>query len=90
MKKYSDIHYFLGIIFASRNEIGKAVKCFKRSLQINPDYKNAKIKLAILYCREEKFDAALEELEGAGRLDPDDKNLKGTILPMRDIVAKPL
>jgi tetratricopeptide (TPR) repeat protein len=84
---YADLYYYQGLIAAGRNELQKAMASFMRALQINPSYKEAKIKSAVVYCHLEQFDEGLRELEELLAIDPDDKEVTAMTQAIRVVVS---
>ena len=84
---YADLHYYLGLIAAGRNELEKAMASFLRALQINPSYKEARIKSAAVHCRLEQFDQGLKELEELRAIDPGDNEVSAMTQVIRGLVS---
>ncbi len=84
---YADLHYYRGLVYTGRNELEKATGSFLRALQINPAYKEARIKLAAIYCYLEQFDQGLRELEELRAIDPDDSAVAAMTQAMRGVVS---
>jgi tetratricopeptide (TPR) repeat protein len=57
------------------------------ALQINPSYKEAKIKSAAIYCHLEQFDQGLRELEELLAIDPGDSEVAAMTQAIRDVVS---
>jgi tetratricopeptide (TPR) repeat protein len=60
----------LGIVYAGKLDDFQAERAFKRAIEIDPNWAAPHYNLALLY-RSQKNDAALSELETAGRLAPE-------------------
>ena len=82
---YADVQYHLGIIYTGSDEPEEAIVHFKRALEINGAYKNAKAKLGFLYCHLGRVDEGIRELEDASRLDPQDQDLPMTIQVLKEV-----
>lgn len=48
-KKYADVYHMLGVIYHHHGRFSDAIFCFKRALDINPNYVEATLNLAVLY-----------------------------------------
>lgn len=46
--QFAEVHYMLGTVYYGLHENAKAVQCYRRSLQINPDDERSKAKLTLL------------------------------------------
>lgn len=45
----AEVQYLLGTIYHRENNLSEAVECFKRSLQLDPNFTDAAISLSIIY-----------------------------------------
>ncbi len=84
---YADLHYYLGLLQTSRKEWEKARGSFMRALAINPSYKEAKIKLAAVYCYLDQFEQGLKELEELHAVDPGDGDVATMLQAIRGVLA---
>ncbi len=84
---YADLYYYLGLVCAGRNELEKAMASFSRAFQINPSYKEAKLKSAAIYCHLEQFDQGLRELEELRAIDPGDTEVAAMTQAIRGVVS---
>jgi tetratricopeptide (TPR) repeat protein len=84
---YADLHYYLGLVRTSRSEWEDAKNSFARALEINPSYKEAKIKLAAVYCYLDQFDKGLQELEELHAVDPGDGDVATMLLAIRGVLS---
>lgn len=87
--EYSDLYYYKGLVLLGKQSLDKALNYFKQALAINSKYKEAKVKLAMIYCRKSNFINGFRELEEALHLDPNDQNLKTMTRIMRNIINQP-
>ena len=76
-----------GLVCAGRNELEKAMASFSRAFQINPSYKEAKLKSAAIYCHLEQFDQGLRELEELRAIDPGDTEVAAMTQAIRGVVS---
>ena len=84
---YADLHYYLGLLQTSRKEWENARGSFMRALAINPSYKEAKIKLAAVYCYLDQFEQGLKELEELHAVDPGDGDVATMLQAIRGVLA---
>lgn len=45
----SDVFFYLGNIFHEKGQVGKAIKAFQKTLELNPSHTDASISLSVLY-----------------------------------------
>ena len=83
---YPDLHYYVSVVLAARNEIPMAIEHLKKSIEINPKYYAAKVKLALLYCKEGKFSSALNELSSVEFKEFTDQDLESAKRVLRSIL----
>lgn len=73
--EHLDTHFNLGLAYSQRMEglwnLPEAVEHFKTVLKIEPDNSEAHANLASLYLRQNKLEAAINELEHTLKLNPD-------------------
>ena len=70
------VHFNRGKLFKEEKKLGEAVKAFKRSLSVNPDYIDAYYELADIYFSKNEKDAALKIIEKGLAKDPENKKLE--------------
>ncbi len=66
-----ELFYNLGVSSASIGETEKAIEYYKRALELDPDYHNAKVNMAVLIL--EREDAIIEEMNALGTSAADNK-----------------
>jgi tetratricopeptide (TPR) repeat protein len=66
----AEAHYFLGVLFASKNMYKEAIAENKKVIGSNPDYVNAHFNLGTLYHKQEQFEEAIAEYSKTISLDP--------------------
>lgn len=66
-----ELFYNLGVSSASIGETEKAIEYYKRALELDPDYHNAKVNMAVLIL--EREDAIIEEMNTLGTSAADNK-----------------
>jgi tetratricopeptide (TPR) repeat protein len=59
----ADAHYYLGVIYASKNMYEEAIAENKKVLVVNPDYANAHFNLGTIYHMQDLLDKAIDEYE---------------------------
>ncbi|TRZ53597.1 tetratricopeptide repeat protein, partial [bacterium] len=59
----------------------------EKAVKINPAYKDAILKLGILYCQQQQYGFALNMLERASQLDPSDQDLLALVEAAKNIIA---
>jgi len=64
-------NYYLTNLDRKKDLLLSAEQAFIRSLNIDPDYQNARIGLGLLYSSNERYEDALSEFEHVIRVDPD-------------------
>ena len=67
----ADLYYNLGVVSADAKDIENAEKYYKKALELNPSYVNAKMNLAALILSEESD--IIEEMNGLGNSAADNK-----------------
>ncbi|MCX8043801.1 MAG: tetratricopeptide repeat protein, partial [Desulfobacterota bacterium] len=80
---------YMGIVYSGCNAIDKAIEAFSKAIHINPSYKDARIKLGILYCHQAAYVQALVHFQEASRLDPSDTNLAAALEDIQNILTTP-
>ena len=65
-------HYNIGINFAKRGDLEKAIKEFNISAEMNPDYFETFYNLGIAYAKTSEFEAAAKAYQKALELNPQD------------------
>ncbi len=65
--KCFDAIFYMANIFHMKGEIGKAIKAFKKVLEINPDHTDASIGLSVIYNDIGKYDEAKRIFDQADR-----------------------
>ena len=70
------VHNLLGVIYADRNEVRKAINAFKRAIQLAPNEPLPHSDLAKVYLAQDKYDEALKSVDEAMRLAPGDPYLQ--------------
>lgn len=68
-----DTHLNLGVNFAEKEELDKAIAEFRKILDIDPFDKDAHFNLAVIYSKQQDYKMAIREYEDVLRLDPHDK-----------------
>ncbi|XP_057596684.1 E3 SUMO-protein ligase RanBP2-like isoform X2 [Hippopotamus amphibius kiboko] len=64
-------HRFLGLLYEVEENIGKAVECYKRSVELNPTQKDLVLKIAELLCKNDVSDGRAKYwVERAAKLFP--------------------
>ena len=71
----ADIHFLLGRILADRGDVMEGMTAYRQATIANPDYRKAHINLADLLLKTNRPDQALQQLQQAIRLDPDDPSV---------------
>ena len=71
--KYADVYYLMAI--AQRQDHDQAIACLKQALDISPQFKNALVKLIIVYCRIGDQVAAANQIKKALEFYPEDPRL---------------
>ena len=69
---YADVHHLIGIIQGEYKGPGEAIKHLEQAVKLSPQFKNARVKLIIYYCQNNKIDAAMEQIEKALEFYPAD------------------
>jgi Flp pilus assembly protein TadD len=59
---YADVHYGLGELYIKLGRIADARECYRNSLEINPNYFKARVKLALTYHNEGDLENAYKQL----------------------------
>jgi len=72
---FPDLHNLLGLALGMNGERERSVAAFRRALELNPNYLEARLNLAIVYNEMGRYDEALEEFAVAPPRDPDHENL---------------
>ncbi len=72
---FPDLHNLLGLALGMTGERDRAAACFQRALQLNPQYVEARLNLAIVYNEMGRYDEALREFRSDQPRDPDHGNL---------------
>lgn len=73
--EFPDLHNQLGLALGMNGDREPAVAAFRRALELNPNYMEARLNLAIVYNELGRYDEALEEFAVESRRDPDHDNL---------------
>ena len=73
---YADVYYLIGLIKQEQNEPEEALRFLEQAVRISPAFKNAQVKLIMLYYQMGKTDAAEKQLNEALEHYPDDNRLK--------------
>jgi tetratricopeptide (TPR) repeat protein len=72
---YPDVHNALGLAYSIAGDHEEAVNSFKKATELNPDYIEAYVNMAIIQNEQCKFEDAKESYETAARLETKDKGL---------------
>ncbi len=73
-KETADMHYNLGVFYSEKKEYGKALKEFKRTLELNPKDPKAHYNVGYIYAKEyENHEKAIEHFRIYLGLDPADE-----------------
>ncbi len=65
----ADAHYYLGVVYASKEMYKEAIEENKKVIEASPDYVNAHFNLGTLYHKQGLLDEALEEYEKTIQID---------------------
>jgi tetratricopeptide (TPR) repeat protein len=76
---FADLHNLLGLALGLTGERERAVASFQRALQVNPNYVEARMNLAIVYNDLGRYDEALREFRTERPRDPDHGNLSADV-----------
>ena len=63
----SDVHFLMGNIHHVKGELGSAIKCFKKVLELDPGHTDAAISLSVIYNDIGKYDEAKTIFESADK-----------------------
>ena len=66
-----DAYYNFGVLLMNRDELGEAAECFRKALQLDPDYADAHNDLGLLLERQGKLPEAAAEYRKAAEERPD-------------------
>lgn len=72
---YPDVHNALGLAYSLAGDHEEAVNSFKKATELNPDYIEAYVNMAIIQNEQCKFEDAKESYETAARLETKEKGL---------------
>ncbi len=72
---FPDLHNLLGLALGMNGERERSVSAFRRALELNPNYLEARLNLAIVYNELGRYDDALKEFAAERPRDPDHDNL---------------
>jgi len=67
-RPYADVYCKLGLIYHGRGQFGKAVAAFRKALEINPNYTEVSLNLAVTLNDMGKYDEATEVFSKASKL----------------------
>ncbi len=74
--EYVDLYHHLGVVHAGRKkDLGAALKWFQKAVSENPNFTDARIKLAVLLCAAGHNLEGIRILREGNRLDPEDESL---------------
>jgi tetratricopeptide (TPR) repeat protein len=76
--KMAVAHYFLGIAFLQKHQLGQARGAFAEAVKLNPNDPNAHTALARMYLAEGTADLAIEHAQAAIQLNP--RNVQAAII----------
>ena len=68
---FPDLHNQLGLALGMSGERERSVAAFRRALELNPNYLEARLNLAIVYNEMGRYEEALEEFAVERARDPD-------------------
>ena len=72
---FPDLHNLLGLALGMNGERERSAASFRRALELNPNYLEARMNLAIVYNELGRYDDALKEFATEKPRDPDHDNL---------------
>ena len=73
---FPDLHHQLGLALSMSGDRERSVIAFRKALELNPNYLEARLNLAIVYNELGRYDEALQEFTTQERpRDPDHRNL---------------
>ncbi len=72
---YPDVHHALGCAFSLADNYDEAINSFKRAIELNPDYIEAYVDMAIVQNELCKFEDAKQSFEKAAALETKEKGL---------------
>jgi tetratricopeptide (TPR) repeat protein len=69
---YRDENYYeqLGIAYSVKNKVGKAIECYEKALEINPNYYASFYNMGILYSDIGNYDKAIENYQKTLAIEP--------------------
>ena len=68
--RYADVRHYLGLCYLNQDMLDLAIGQFRKSLDINPSFKAARLSLASAYMKAGKTEMAVEEVHQVLALDP--------------------
>jgi tetratricopeptide (TPR) repeat protein len=76
---YPDVHNALGLAYSYLGNNQMAIASFQKAVELNPNYIEAYVNLAIVYNDQCQYDAAIKSFEHAANLETKDKGLSPQI-----------
>ena len=79
---YADMHYYSSIVHASNNRFDQALASLDSALEINPNYKDAKIRLGYLYFNTGNPKEGIKQFSDVLKSDNENIALKSLLYPI--------
>lgn len=70
---YADVHNALGLAYSLTGNNAAALESFRKAVQLNPDYIEAYVNMAIIYNEQCQFDEAIKAFQVAANLETREK-----------------
>lgn len=84
---FADINYYLGLVMAAKKKILPAIQYLEKAVSINPTYKEAILRLGVLFFKQERCDKAMDMLSHASQLNPLDPDLVSLVQAGQKLIA---